>query len=352
MDIYLPRSPTWILAGEQMDKEANRSAVVPAPEILRQLNAYMYRVAILRAALELEVWAKVAAGEDSVDLLSTAEHWDPLSTRMLLDDLCALKLLAKDGKQYRLVPEAELYLLPDKPTYKGGYFLADFCWEDNGHLAEAVRTGNRPIRYSATATEAIDIWIGDYSRSWAAPETYLERCEVMWHALGIHGHDGLRVLDLACGPAPKSLALALANSGVRVTLLDWERILEVARKVATDLGVDNQVTSLSGDLASVGYGRNQYDVAFLGDVTHFFSPEQNIHIFRKAYDALVDGGTLVVNAVRLEYPDPITPGLWFYAVSAGGALYDFEEYKDMLEHAGYTNIVDMNIQPIKATKRS
>jgi 2-polyprenyl-3-methyl-5-hydroxy-6-metoxy-1,4-benzoquinol methylase len=340
-----------------MDTEPNRSAAVPAPEILRQLNAHLCQVAILRAALELEVWAKVAAGEDSVDRLSAAEHWDPLGTRTLLDDLCALKLLAKEGDQYRLVPEAEHYLLPDKPTYMGRCLLADFCWEGNGHLAEAIRTGNRPIGYSATAAEATDVWIGGYSRSWAAPETYLERCDAMWHALGIHGHDGLRILDLACGPAPKSLAIALANPGVRVTLVDWERILQVARKVAADLGVDDQVTSLLGDLASVAYGRNLYDVAFLGDVTHFFSPEQNIRIFRKAYDAMVDGGILVVNAVRREYPDPTTPGLWFYAVSAGGAPYDFAEYKYMLEHAGYTNIVDTNIadmgiQPIKATKRS
>jgi SAM-dependent methyltransferase len=316
----------------------------------------MCEVPILRAALELEVWAKVAAGEDSVDRLSAAEHWNPLGTRMLLDDLCSLKLLAKEDDRYRLVPEAEHYLLPDKPTYMGRSLLEDFRWEGNGHLAEAIRTGNRPIGYSATATEAIDIWIGAYSRSWAAPETYLKDCETMWHTLGIHGHDGLRILDLGCGPAPKSLALALANPGVQVTLLDWERILQVARKVAADLGVDNQVTSFSGDLRRVAYGRNQYDVAFLGNVTHFFSPDHNIRTFRKAYDALVDGGTLVINAVRGEYLDPTEHGLWFYAVSAGGA-YNFAEYKDMLEHAGFTNIVDTNIvdlkiQPIKATKRS
>ena len=180
----------------------------------------------------------------------------------------------------------------------GRSLLKDYRWEGNGQLAEAIRTGKRPIAYSATTIEAIDIWIGAYSRSWTAPETYLKNCVAMWQALGIHGHDGLRILDLACGPAPKSLALALANPGVRVTLVDWERVLEVARKVAADLGVDNQVTSFSGNLTRAVYGRNQCDVAFLGDVTHFFSPEQNIRVFRKAYDALVDGGTLVV--VRLE----------------------------------------------------
>jgi len=355
MDIYLPRNPAWVLAGEQMDTEMNRSAAIPVPEILRQLDAHICEVAIFRAALELEVWAKVAAGEDSVERLSAAEHWDPLGTRMLLDDLCTLKLLAKEGDQYQLVPEAEHYLLPDKPTYKGRGFLTHFCWEGNGQLAEAIRTGKRPINYNATTSEAIDIWIGAYSRSWAAPETYLKDCDAMWHALGIHGHDGLRILDLACGPAPKSLALALANPGVRLTLLDWERILQVAHKVAADLGVDNQVRSLSGDLTSAAYGHGQYDVAFLGDVTHFFSPQQNIRIFRKAYDALVDGGILIVNATRGEYLDPTEHGLWYYAISAGGA-YNFAEYQDMLEHAGFTNIVDTNIvdlriQPIKATKR-
>jgi chemotaxis methyl-accepting protein methylase len=101
-------------------------------------------------------------------------------------------------------------------------------------------------------------------------------------------------------------------------LVDWERILQVAHKVAADLGVDNQVTSLSGDLTSETYGRNQYDLAFLGNITHFFSPEQNIRIFRKVYDALVDCGTLVVNAVRGEYLDPTEHGLWLYAVSSGG----------------------------------
>jgi 2-polyprenyl-3-methyl-5-hydroxy-6-metoxy-1,4-benzoquinol methylase len=339
-----------------MDTEMNHSAAIPPPEILRQLDARVCEVAILRAALELEVWAKVEAGENSVDRLSAAEHWDPLGTRMLLDDLCTLKLLAKEGHQYRLVPEAEHYLLPGSPTYKGRSFLRHFCWEGNGQLAEAIRTGKRPISYSATTTEAIDIWISGYSRSWAAPETYLKDCGAMWQALDIHGHDGLRILDLACGPAPKSLALALASPGVRVTLVDWERILEVSRKVAADLGVDDQVTSFSGDLTRVAFGRTQYDVAFLGDVTHFFSPEQNTRIFRKAYDALVDGGILVVNATRGEYLDPTEHGLWYYAISAGGA-YNFAEYKDMLEHAGYTNIVDTNIvdlkiQPIKATRRS
>jgi hypothetical protein len=67
-----------------METEANRSATAPAAEILWQLDKRMHEVAILRAALELDVWAEVAAGEDSVEQLSETELWDPLGTRMLL----------------------------------------------------------------------------------------------------------------------------------------------------------------------------------------------------------------------------------------------------------------------------
>jgi hypothetical protein len=334
-----------------MDPETNVTPVMPAPEILDQMDANIYQVAIFRAALELQVWAKVAAGEDTVDRMAASQHWDPLGTRGLLDDLCAIKLLAKQGDRYRLLPEAEYYLLPDRPTYMGRYLLYDFGWEGNGQLAEAIRTGKRPIRYGATTTEAIESWIGVYSRSWAAPETYLERCDAMWQQLGIQARDGLHALDVACGPAPKSLALARAHPGVRVTLLDWEQILTIANKVVADLDVEGQVTLLPGDLWSVPYGSYQYDLVYLGNITHFFSPEQNSRLFRKVHEALVQGGTLVINAIRREYPDPSGPGLWIYAVSEGGAPYDFPEYKDMLERDGYADIVDVSTQTIRATKR-
>jgi ubiquinone/menaquinone biosynthesis C-methylase UbiE len=329
----------------------DESPAVPASDVVDQLIAYIHQVGIFRAALELEVWAKVAAGEDTAETIASAHHWDPVATRLLLDDLCAMKLLAQEGNRYRLVPEAEHYLLPDKPTYMGRYLLSDFAWEGNGQLAEAIRSGKRAIGYRATSNEMIDTWTGMYAGFVAVPQAYLARSDKMWQELGIEPRSGLQVLDVACAPVPRSLALARAHPGVRVTLVDWEQILTIAAKVAADLGVQSQVTLLAGDLHTVPFPPQQYDVVYLGDVTHFFSPEQNTHLFRRTRDALVEGGTLVVNAVRRENPDPLAPGLWYFAISEG-ATYDFGEYEDMLQRAGYSDIVDVNSQPIKATKRS
>jgi SAM-dependent methyltransferase len=333
-----------------MDTRINQHPEMPKIKIIDQLNEWIYKVCIFRAALELQLWAKVAEGEYTPEQIATRENWDPLGTRMLLDDICSLKLLEKKDNHYHIVPEAEYYLLPDKPTYQGKFLLSEFHWEGNGLLAEAIRTGKRPIHHDATTDQVIDTWIAMYAYSWAAPESYLEKSGALWQALGIVGHDGLKVLDVACGVAPRSLALARNHICVRVTLLDWERILQMARKLSVRLGVDRQVATLAGDLWVMDWGFDQYNVVFMGDIIHFYGPEENIRLFRKAYDALMSGGIIVVDSIRRENPDPLSPGLWFYATSPCGALYDFDEYRGMLENAGFKDVEDINRQPIKAIK--
>lgn len=324
----------------------------PLPEcpIIDQLNLSMYQVDIFKAALDLELWAKVQAGLGTAEELAKAEGWDLKGTRMLLDDICTLGLLTREGGRCKLPPEAAAYLLPDKPTYLGRVLAHEYGWEGHGELAEAIRTGRRPIGYTATKPESIDTWIAFYVRSWACPGTYLDDCDAMWETLGIRGRDGLQVLDIACGPAPKTFSLARHHSGVRLTLLDWEPIVKTAVKAASNLGVEGQVTLLPGDLWSVHLPRGKYDVLFLGYIAHFLSPEENASLFRKAFDALASGGAIIVNSIRREYPKPTAPELWFYAVSSGGDAYDFAEYRQMLERAGFRDIVDVSTQPIRALK--
>lgn len=102
-----------------MNQETDHPQTMPEVKVLDQLNEAFYQVYIFRAALEMEVFAKVATGEDTSEQMAAKEGWDPVGTRMLLDDLCCLKLLERDGPRYRLVPESECYLLPEKPAYWG-----------------------------------------------------------------------------------------------------------------------------------------------------------------------------------------------------------------------------------------
>lgn len=333
-----------------MNAKSSKKLNFPKPKVIDQLNEDGYKIPIFRAAMELEVWAKVAAGEDTAEILAEKENWDVHGTQALLDDLCALKLLKKRSNRYGLTDEAEYFLLPDKPTYQGSFLKKEFQWEGNGQLAKTIRTGKRPIHYQATKDDAADIWLGFYVRDWADPQSYLESANALWKTLKIPRHKGLRVLDIACGPAPKTFALAIGNLGVQITLVDWGQVLKKSLEFAGYLGVEKQVSTITGNLFSSDFGANRFDLAFLGNITHFLSTEENKRLFQKTYAALVHGGMLAVYAHRREYPNPAGPELWFYAVSKGGAAYNFQEYQMMLEQAGFTKIEDVARRPIKAFK--
>jgi SAM-dependent methyltransferase len=334
-----------------MESLDNPAQEIPKSEIIDQLMESFYRIGALRAALELQLWGKIAAGEETAEQIAAQEGWDPTGTRALLEAMCALKLMDKAGDRYSLVPESAYYLVPGKPTYKGGLLQNEYHWEGNGKLAQAIRSGKRPVHYDAATADVVNIWIADYSRRWVYPESCLEADDELWRSLGIQAHAGLRVLDLACGPAPRSMALRRQHPGVRLTWLDWEEILQTALKTAAQVRIENQVSLLPGDLWSVDFGDNQYDVAYLGNVTHFFSPEENTRLFCKVYYALAPGGTIVVNsAARREMEEAGWADLWLYTVTASGGAHGFKEYQQMLESAGFREVEDVNSQAIKGIK--
>lgn len=324
---------------------------LPKTEGIDQCFDWLYLTGALRAALELHLWQKVAAGSDSPEKLADQAGWDKKGAQVLLDATCLLKLMKKEGDRYVLTPESEMYLIPEKPTYKGEMLLNEFHWEADGKLAECIRTGKRPVSYDVTKPNATPLWVADYSQGWVYPESMLEAYDHLWEALGVEGREGLRVLDLACGPSPRSLALARSNPGVRLTWVDWQAILETAMKVAEDLGVGSQVKTIPGDLWQATLEPEAYDLAFLGNVTHFFSPEENIRLFRKVFGALAPSGLIVVRSVvRPESGMIATVDLWLYAASAGGGAYGFKDYQVMLEEVGFIDVTDIEQIPIRARK--
>ena len=338
-----------------MGSETTAPEEVPAPDAVTDLLFEVYKAALVKAGLELGVWTKVAAGQRTAPEMVQNEGWDPTGTRMLLDALCGMGLMGKDKDGYHLVPMAELYLLPDKPTYIGQAVLFDLAWEGRGQLADAIRTGKRPIISGYTSEEKAAVWVGYYAGRRVAPERGLEDFDGLWQALKIEPCEGLRVLDAACGTGNKTLALARHHPGVHVTLLDWPIMLEAAVEVAGKLGVGDQVKMLPGDLQTVDYGQNQFDVVWFGNIIHYFRPEKVINLLRKAYTALVSGGTVVINApiadeARREQEYPLVGAMEMFVCSAEGDVYTFSEYRSFLEQAGFIQVAQVTEYLIRAVK--
>jgi ubiquinone/menaquinone biosynthesis C-methylase UbiE len=149
-----------------------------------------------------------------------------------------------------------------------------------------------------------------------------------------------RLLDIACGCAVKSLALAQRDPALHVTGVDAARVLSVARDLAERMGLDGQARFVEADLLTADFGSERYDLGLLGQVTHYLTAEQNQELFRRVNRALRPSGTLVLDVpmtdTQLSEWTQIT-SLLLWAIGGGGT-HAFEEYCGWLASAGFGQV--------------
>src|ERR687886_805966 len=116
----------------------------PSREFLDEFVAGARKAAALKAALELEVFTRIAEGHRSLPAFLRASGLNERGARLLLDALANIGLLVKSPFEYTLTPTAETFLVKGKSTYYGDALLALLAWEPRGQLARSTRTG-RPL---------------------------------------------------------------------------------------------------------------------------------------------------------------------------------------------------------------
>jgi ubiquinone/menaquinone biosynthesis C-methylase UbiE len=178
----------------------------------------------------------------------------------------------------------------------------------------------------------------------------------MWRAAGIEPgrRPGLRLLDLACGCAVKSLVLAQADPAVRVTCVDRAEVLEVARDLADRLHVTSQVTFRPGDLLKDDFGENWFNAILLGQISYYLTPAQNAGLFRRIQRTLAPGGKFVIDAIMASDSDAPTESASFvtallWAIS-GGAAHTFDHYQSWLTDAGFSRVSQLSERWLVAVK--
>ena len=336
------------------------SAATEAPSADQLLDVMLQgiRSDILGAALQLQVWRKVAEGRQTAREISEHEGWSEAGVRRLLDVLCAMGFLGKDKSGYCLVPLAETYLIPGKPAYIGEFLLQNMAWEGHGKLADAIRTERRPIERSLLNEREAEFWVGWAARHGVVPQQTLQKADRLWEALKVASRSGLRILDVACGSAIMTLAFARRNSEARVWLQDWPEVLETATQVAKRVGVSEQIQTIPGDVTEVDLGVDRFDVAWLGHIAHYFGPSGARQLLSRVHEALLQGGVIVLEEdfsddARCKDEYPLLESMWLFGTSEHGQVYTLNEMTRLLEGVGFAkveHISDLGRNLLKAVK--
>ena len=299
------------------------------------------RTGILIAAVELDVFTKIAAGRRTVSALSKACKASPRGLQAILNELTAEKFLRKSGSKYLLGPEADCFLVRGRPDYLGEYVVRmKFSWQEWKDLAGVVRRG-RPRH--AVNREATGARFFPKLAEVLFPGNFLIARDVATKLLPGRRRQGWRILDVGCGAAPWSIAFALRDPTTRVSALDLPEVLKVTKRFAARHGVGKQYEYLPGTLQKRDFGRDRYNLILLGHILHSVGARGNRVLIRRCRRALKKGGQLLVieinpNARRDGPVFPLIFAVNMLMFTDEGDAFPFEEIRSWCREAGFRSV--------------
>lgn len=317
----------------------------PNASLIYDLYTGVFRPQIVRLALEADVFTPLASGPTDAATVAHACGCSEAGIAHLLEVLVALQLLTQQEGRYALTPSAATFLMHGQPAFAGDLIRAWTGPDIWASVAGAVRTGQlAPFE----EVHEQDAWLESYS-DWR-----IGNSREMWRAAGVEPQPDTprRLLDIACGCAIKSLALAQLDPALQVTGVDTERVLPVARNLAQRMGLTNQTDFIVADLLTADFGANRFDLCLLGQITDYLTLAQNQDLFRRVHAALKPGGLLLLDAPMTgeqisEWTQIVSLLLW---VNAGGGTHSFKQYRTWLEAVGFAQVRPLSERWLAAIK--
>ncbi|MDQ7782005.1 MAG: methyltransferase [Desulfomonilaceae bacterium] len=306
-------------------------------KLLEVSGAFMLSRILITAA-ELDLFSKLETGPRTAENLSEKEGWDLRGLRILMDALAATGFLARSsGGEYGLPHELADMLAADREESVLPMILhRGRMWESWSHLTEIVRTGKNPNPMGAD------------SRSKEEMESFIGAMHVVGKmmadtiAKSVDLTRYTRLLDVGGGPGTYTMAFLNRAPQMSATLFDLPDVAEMARRRLERNGFLHRVDLAEGDFRTDDLPTG-YDLVLLSAIVHMNSREGNRALFRKAYQALEPGGTILVrdhflDESRTHPRDGAVFAVNMLTATRAGNSYMYTEIREDLEACGFVDV--------------
>ena len=310
----------------------------PSPQLFFDtINAFQ-RSAALKGAIELDLFTAVAEGNKTADAIALRVQASQRGVRILADYLTVIGFLTKSANQYDLTPDSAAFLNRHSPTYIGGataFLLYPEHVERYNKIAESVRKGGT-VFDDTIATEESEMWV---TFAEAMGKLQAMTSELLAKVLHVEGAQHLKVLDIAAGHGMFGIALARHNPHAEIVAVDWNNVLEVAKKNAEQAGVADNWRALPGSAFDVDYGTN-YDLVLITNFIHHFDKNTAEKLLKKVHAGLAPNGRVAIldfipNEDRVSPPMQAMFPLTMLVGTESGDAYTRPEYQQMLKNSGF-----------------
>ena len=242
---------------------------------LMNINAVSH---LIRSGRELGIFAELLQGQRTATQLQESLSLQAEPMGLLLDSLVAIGIIEKYGEDFAVSQAARLLCQYDDD-------LGDHRWQQ---VVGSVR-GDKP-RDASSDQQFFDAIA---ATQWIHTPAAIQAAEI----LDIGGDDSppdLQILDIGCGSAVWSCAMAHRDSAASITLVDHPGALEAAAMTAQSIGLADRVTAIQADPSQIAVPAESFDLVLLAQRLGPLGVDASDALLAGAVAAAKPGGRVVV----------------------------------------------------------
>ena len=266
------------------------------PESILEVGLGFWPSKVLLSAVEMELFTDLAKGPQSLESIQGRHGLHPRSGRDFLDALVALGFLLRAGGEYSNTPATDTFLDKHKPSYIGGVLemANQRLYGHWSHLTEALRTGLPQNEARGGGVPLFAPLHADPARlkSFLAAMTGVSHGANVTIASKFPWTNYKTFTDAGTAQGDRAVQIALANPHLSGIGLDLAEVGPIFEEYVEKNGVSGRLCFVAGSFFEQPLP--QADVILMGHILHDWGMEDKRMLIRKAYDAVPDGGALIV----------------------------------------------------------
>ena len=291
---------------------------------------------VVLTAYELDIFTALGDEEKTAGKVSKALGTDERATDRLMNALCALGLMRKEGEKYANIPLASRFLVRGKPGFASGLMHLVHLWDSWSTLTEAVRQGTS-VTHRPT-DERGEKWLRSFIA--AMHDRAYRTAPAIVGLLDLSGVS--RVLDIGGGSGAYSMAFVRARDDIRATVFDLPNVIPLSRKYLEKEKLSDRIQTKPGDYNLDEFDRG-FDLHFLSAIIHSNAADENRKLIKKCFRALNANGQIIIQDFVMD-EDRISPvfgalfALNMLVGTASGDTYTESEITSWMVEAGFKDV--------------
>ncbi len=307
-----------------------------SPQYLEDLaTGYWFSLALF-TAVETGLFGLLDPCGMSLDELAPSLGFALRGARRLLDALCAMGLLVRDGDKFFNSKVSGTYLVAGKEYYQGDSIL----WRkdlvgDWGGLLNCLKTGRRIVPdTSQEDAEKQHVRISRYIRAMdQVARAKAREMLQLFEGMSLEGE----ILDAGAGSGAIGAHFLDRFPGLKATFMDIPEVIDHTRGFVAQTALGERVRFCGANILEPWpFGRDAFSLIILSNIIHAYSEEELPHILSEAARSLTGKGTIVIHDFFFEH-FPVKSALFdlhMFINTYNGRVFSWHPVKETLEQAG------------------